>query len=153
MSDYTFLISQIERICDVECSNIRSSFPNFNIPSHKYVQTLSKMKVDLKFDFFKSHTCVDWPADNQFELMTLLFSTHHLKHIWISVFISRDNPLLDTASSLYPIAEFQEREVYDLFGILYRNHSDLRRIFLDDDWQGFPLRKDYHDDFMLARPK
>ena len=56
-----------------------------------------------------------------------------------------------TICSIWRIAEWQEREVFDLFGILYNNHPDLRRIFLEDDWVGFPLRKNYKDNFMLEK--
>jgi NADH-quinone oxidoreductase subunit C len=55
-------------------------------------------------------------------------------------------------SAIWAIAEWQEREVFDMFGVHYRQHPDLRRLLLDDDWQGFPLRKDYQDDFVLSRP-
>jgi NADH-quinone oxidoreductase subunit C len=67
----------------------------------------------------------------------------------VSVFVGREKPVVPSVSSLWMIAEWQEREVYDLFGVLYDNHSDLRRLFLEDDWVGHPLRKDYQDDFML----
>ena len=55
----------------------------------------------------------------------------------------RVNPTVDSIVKLYPAANFQEREVYDMFGIKFNNHPDLRRILCPDDWEGFPLRKDY----------
>ncbi len=57
----------------------------------------------------------------------------------------RVNPEIDSVTSLWQTAEFHEREIFDLFGIRFRNHPDMRRIFLDDDWTGYPLRKDYSD--------
>jgi NADH-quinone oxidoreductase subunit C len=63
--------------------------------------------------------------------------------------VPRDAAVVPSLASVWPIAEWQEREVYDLMGILYADHPDLRRLFLDDDWQGFPLRKDYEDDYIL----
>ena len=63
----------------------------------------------------------------------------------------RENPEIDSLCALWPAAEFHEREAYDLLGIRFRNHPDLRRLFLDSTW-GFPLRKDYKDDInILAR--
>ena len=59
---------------------------------------------------------------------------------------NRENPVLDSISELYKGADFLEREVYDFFGITFKNHPDMRRIFLDDDWVGFPFRKDYKDE-------
>ena len=66
---------------------------------------------------------------------------------------ARDAPVAPTVSRSWPAAEWQEREAYDLMGILYDEHPDLRRLFLEDDWQGFPLRKDYRDPDMLEFPK
>jgi NADH:ubiquinone oxidoreductase subunit C len=72
--------------------------------------------------------------------------------VYVVTSVARDNPLVPTVMDIWPIAEWQEREVYDLFGVLYDGHPDLRRLFLEDDWVGFPLRKDYEDDFMLEPP-
>lgn len=63
----------------------------------------------------------------------------------------KENPVLDTVSDIWRTAEFLEREVYDLVGITFNNHPDLRRIFLDDDWVGHPLRKDYTDNHIIVR--
>jgi len=133
------------------CDKI-STFPTIIIPADSLSEYMTNLFETHKFDMLKSHTCVDWPEEEEFELITLLFSTTSLQHIWVSARVPRTNPVISTISHIWPIAEFQEREVYDLFGILYENHKDLRRLFLDDDWEGFPLRKDFKDDFMLERP-
>jgi NADH-quinone oxidoreductase subunit C len=62
---------------------------------------------------------------------------------------SREKPEIDTVCDIWLTAEFHEREVYDLFGIVFRNHPDLRRIFLDEEWVGYPLRKDYEDPYNM----
>ena len=117
------------------------------------VMTALKEKSEFDFDFLMSHTSVDWLAEKKFELIYLLFSTEHMHQVMITVTIDRDNPVIPTVGDLWRAAEFQERECYDLMGILYDNHPDLRRVFLEDDWVGFPLRKDYKDDFMLEIPE
>ena len=61
----------------------------------------------------------------------------------------RENPAVDTISDLYKSADFHEREVYDMFGIRFNNHPDMRRIFLDENWKGFPCRKDYVDEINI----
>jgi NADH:ubiquinone oxidoreductase subunit C len=61
------------------------------------------------------------------------------------------NPIIPTVSDVWRAAEFYEREIFDLFGIKFENHPNLKRIFLDDDWVGYPLRKDYKDAFTIAR--
>lgn len=88
----------------------------------------------------------------QFELLYCLYSTSQRQRVLLCTRIPVANPVIDSVHTLWRIAEWQEREVYDLFGVLYRGHPDLRRLLLEDDWQGFPLRKDYQDDFMLEGP-
>ncbi len=67
--------------------------------------------------------------------------------------VPRGEPVAPTVSALWPIALWQEREAFDLMGVLYDDHPDLRRLFLEDDWVGYPLRKDYKDDYMLRDPR
>ena len=105
--------------------------------------------AELRFDMLCAHTAVDRLEAGQFELIYQLYSTKFRHYLMLSVLVGRENPVVASVSSVWKIAEWQEREVYDLFGVLYENHSDLRRIFLEDDWEGYPLRKDYKDDFML----
>jgi len=66
-----------------------------------------------------------------------------------TILADKVNPEVVTVSDVWMAAEFYEREVFDLFGIKFTNHPDLRRIFLDDDWVGYPLRKDYKDEFTI----
>jgi len=107
----------------------------------------------LEFVMLLDHTAIDWPEENQFELVYQLYSINNDASVAVHTKISREDPIAPSMSQKWAIAEWQEREVYDLFGILYRDHPDLRRLFLEDDWEGFPLRKDYKDDFMLELPK
>ncbi|MBX7258284.1 MAG: NADH-quinone oxidoreductase subunit C [Candidatus Hydrogenedentes bacterium] len=106
----------------------------------------------LRFDLLLTHTAVDWPERDRFELVYVMYSTEHGHHLIATAEISRSNPVAPTASDIWPIAHWQEREVYDMFGIQYDGHPDLRRLFLEDDWSGYPLRKDYQDEHMLERP-
>lgn len=62
---------------------------------------------------------------------------------------NRENPEIESLSGIWKTADFHEREVFDLFGINFLHHPDLRRIFMDDNWKGFPLRKDYMDENMI----
>ena len=116
------------------------------------IQTL-RDHAELKFDLFVAHTAIDRIEENRFELAYVLSSTVHGHNIFVTAFIDRTNPIAPSMIALWPTAEWQEREAYDLIGILYDNHPDLRRVFLEDDWIGFPLRKDYQDPYMLDLPK
>lgn len=106
----------------------------------------------FQFKMLMDHTCVDWLEEGNFELIYHLYSFDLEKYLIVSVKVPRDKPRLPSVCYLWSVAELQEREVYDLFGIEYLNHPDLRRLFLEDDWVGFPLRKDYKDPFMLELP-
>ena len=100
---------------------------------------------ELLFDYMFCLTGVDWVT----HLMVIyhLNSTVNNHSMVLKVKIAdRENPEVETVSDIWRTAEFHEREVYDLFGIKFKNHPDLRRIFLDEDWEGFPLRKDYKDE-------
>lgn len=106
----------------------------------------------LEFDMLVAHTAVDWLKRDAFELIYELYSTSQKQWVVIGVNLPRANPVSFSVASIWPIAEWQEREIFDLFGIKFAQHPDLRRLFLEDDWVGFPLRKDYQDEFMLERP-
>ena len=128
--------------------------PTLVVPAAQLVAvaTLLRDTPELKFDLLETHTAIDWLAEQRFELVYFLTSLPLGHHLTLSVSVPRDEPVVPTLCQVYPIAEFHEREVYDLMGILYDDHPDLRRLFLEDDWVGFPLRKDYDDDFVLTRP-
>lgn len=129
-----------------------SDCPSVQISVDHLLELMEKLRneSEFTFDMLCSHTVVDRLADGVFELVYHLYSTEKRAHLMVATSVSRNNPVAPTVSSVWSIAEWQEREAYDLFGILYDNHPDLRRVFLEDDWKGFPLRKDYEDDFMLS---
>jgi NADH:ubiquinone oxidoreductase subunit C len=103
----------------------------------------------LAFDFLISLTAVDF-----LEKMTVVYhldstSYRHLLVLKTDV-TGRENLSVDTVSELWPTAIYQEREVYDLFGIRFNGHRDLRRLFMEDDY-GYPLRKDFSDDIKIKK--
>jgi NADH-quinone oxidoreductase subunit C len=107
---------------------------------------------ELSFSMLCDHTAVDWVAENRFELVYQLYSPEHRHYLAVFASLARENPEAPSVSGVWSIAEWQEREVYDMFGIAYSSHPDLRRLLMEDDWQGFPLRKDYKDAYMLETP-
>lgn len=106
----------------------------------------------LKFDMLCCSTAIDWLKDGKIELVYELYSTTHKHYLMVTVLLDRTNAIAPSLCSIWEIAEWQEREMYDLFGIRFTQHPDLRRLLLEDNWQGHPLLKDYVDDFMLERP-
>lgn len=97
----------------------------------------------LEFDYLFCVTAVDWKT--HFTMVYHLTSTRHRQTLVVKVKLDREQPLIRTVSDIWRTAEFHEREAYDLFGIIFADHPDLRRLFMTDDWKGWPLRKDYED--------
>lgn len=133
----------------------KSNVPAVTVPVAKLPVLMRRLREEATyaFDLLLAHTAVDWAAENRFELVYQLYSTVHGHRLMVSTSVDRSDPVVPTVSGIWPIAEWQEREVYDMFGVQYDGHPDLRRVFLEDDWVGFPLRKDYQDDHMLERPQ
>lgn len=95
-------------------------------------------------DFLADLTCSDWPGRTpRFWLAYELFSTTTGDRVRVKVGLSGDDPRAPSITTSFPTADFHEREVYDLFGVVFEGHPDLRRIVLPDDWEGHPLRKDH----------
>jgi NADH-quinone oxidoreductase subunit C len=94
-------------------------------------------------------TCVDHLADSsrdwpeRFEIVYQLRDLESLKQLRVRAFVGGDPPRIDSVHDLFPPANWDERETYDLFGIVFNGHPDLTRILMPDDWVGHPLRRDY----------
>lgn len=98
------------------------------------------------FDFLSSITGLDnGPEKDSFEVVYNLYSIpfDHSLTLKVSLPRSLDKPTIDSVSDIWRTANWQEREIYDMFGIIFKGHPDLRRILLPEDWEGYPLRKDY----------
>ena len=104
---------------------------------------------DLHLDFLFCVTCVDWKT--HLSMVYHLTSTRHRHSIVIKCKLDRVNPKIETVSDIWRTAEFHEREAYELFGVIFLNHPDLRRLLLPDEWNGWPLRKDYEDPINMIK--
>ena len=98
---------------------------------------------ELRFDCLTSQTAVDLPADEKIRVVYHLFSYPHRHQVVLKVDTPRAAPAVPTVEKVWPAANWLERETFDLFGVDFVGHSDLRRIMLPEDWVGHPLRKDY----------
>ena len=114
---------------------------------HETAVQLKKI-AGLSFDYLFCLTGVDYP-----ETIQIVYHLESVKHRHVVVMkvntADRNDPVLDTVSDVWRTAKYHEREVYDLLGVKFNNHTDLRRLFLDDTW-GFPLRKDYKDEVRIV---
>lgn len=114
---------------------------------HETAVQLKKI-TGLSFDYLFCLSGVDYP-----ESIQIVYHLESVKHRHVVVMkvntADRNDPVLDTVSDVWRTAKYHEREVYDLLGVKFNNHTDLRRLFLDDTW-GFPLRKDYKDEVRIV---
>jgi NADH-quinone oxidoreductase subunit C len=96
------------------------------------------------FNFLSDLTCVDWyPSEPRFEVVYHLLSIAKKERVRLKVRLDSGSPVVESLTSVWPGANFFEREVFDLFGIRFTGHPHLRRILMPEDWEGHPLRKDY----------
>ncbi|MBG9377446.1 NADH-quinone oxidoreductase subunit C [Panacibacter sp. DH6] len=102
-----------------------------------------QLRHELVLDFLFCITCVDWKT--HLAMVYHLRSTTTQDTVVVKAKLDRENPQIATVSDIWRTAEFHEREAYDLFGVQFIGHPDLRRLFLTDDYEGFPLRKDFED--------
>ncbi|WOK08969.1 NADH-quinone oxidoreductase subunit C [Imperialibacter roseus] len=125
-------------------------FPEFVVPAEKMHAFAAALKNEpiLKMDYLFCLTAAD--RKDGLHVIYHLTSTEFRHSVLVKVVLpDKENPEVATVSDLWKAAEYYEREVFDLFGIKFTDHPDMRRIFLEDDWVGFPLRKDYKDEFTL----
>lgn len=106
--------------------------------------TLLKDDPACPYNFLSDITCVDWyPAEPRFEVIYHLLSIPNKERVRLKVRLSSSSPAVESLTTVWAGANFFEREVFDLFGIRFTGHPHLRRILMPEDWEGYPLRKDY----------
>ncbi len=108
------------------------------------IRAAAEAVKDAGYNFFEDLTAVDWfPSSPRFQLSYHILSHTHKERIRLRVTLEEESPAVETITPVWPSANFYEREVFDLFGIRFDEHPNLRRIMMPNDWQGYPLRKDY----------
>lgn len=118
--------------------------PTLFIEPARIVEVCDYLKNVQEFVRLSGVTAVDWhPADPRFEVTYLLHSISKNARLRLKCRLPAEAPELDSVTSVWIGANWYEREVFDMFGIKFRNHPDLRRILMPEDWEGNPLRKDY----------
>ena len=105
---------------------------------------LLQAEPGLQFDFLSDISAVDrFPIEPRFEMNYHLLSIPLRQIVRLRVWLPGKEPVVSTVIPVWPTANWHEREIFDLFGIRFEGHPDLHRILMPDDWEGYPLRKDY----------
>jgi NADH-quinone oxidoreductase subunit C len=103
----------------------------------------------LNFDYLFCLTCVDWLK--HLTMVYHLTSTRHRNALVIKSDLDREKPVIHTVADIWRTADFHEREVYEMYGVDFTNHPDLRKLILPDDWVGYPMRKDFEDPINMIK--
>lgn len=123
-----------------------TQLPEVIVPAAKLAELMENLKSDSKtsFNYLISHTAVDFST--HFTLVYHLESVEKRHLLVVKVKLEdRENASIDSLAAIFPTSNYFEREVFDLFGVPYNNHPNLKRLFLEDDY-GYPLRKDFRDE-------
>ena len=130
-------------------ANLEVASPFAVVTADAIVEVAGFCKTDpaLAFDNLMCLSAVDYPkeAPPRMEVVYHLLSYRHAHTFALKVHLPRENPTVPTLEGIWGVANWHEREAYDMFGIVFTGHSDPRRILLPDDWIGHPLRKDWQD--------
>lgn len=148
----------LEDLRDHLCAEFPDLCPQFSVEFgdgvlHVESARLRATCTDLKslgFNWLGMVTAVDF--GDEFELVYRLTAREMHAGIFVKTRVPRASACIESVVDLWPAADWHEREVYDLFGITFEGHPNLRRILLTDDWVGHPLRKDYQDGSVIRRP-
>jgi len=113
------------------------------VARERLVELATYSRDDEKFDWLSDLTAVDWPKREQrFDVVLNMYSFEKNERLRLKVYASADQRV-PSVQGVWATANWEEREVYDMFGVVFEGHPDLKRILLPDEWQGYPLRKDY----------
>lgn len=129
----------------IESFNDKALDPYIVVKPAAVVEVGRFLKEDsaLAFDCLSNMSGVDYLKDNKIQVVLHLYSYTHRHQIVVKVDVPRDTPTMSSLEGLWKAANWQEREIYDLLGVVFTGHPDLRRLLMPEDWIGHPLRKDF----------
>lgn len=140
-------VALIKPVCKNEPVVDETSTPKaIKIASTDLVAVMEKLFHDpsVYFDMLSCVTGIDnGPVASTMEVAYNLYSIPFNHHLMVKVILPCENPVVDSVSHIWKTADWHEREIFDMYGIRFNNHPDLRRILMPADWEGHPLRKDY----------
>jgi NADH-quinone oxidoreductase subunit C len=134
-------------VFDYHADPTRDKDPWFQVAPYEIEAIAEYMKTDseLRLDYLECITGVDYPDDKKIHVVYHVYSYSKRHRAVMKAFLDREDPSMPTLVNVWSSANWQERECFDLLGVLFEGHPDLRRLLLPDDWEGHPLRKDYEE--------
>jgi NADH-quinone oxidoreductase subunit D/NADH-quinone oxidoreductase subunit C/D len=142
-----------ERFPERVIPDSRTGYSGFVVKPENLIEIAQVLRDELGYDYLSSVTGVDYLPENKMEVVYHFYRTTGGDALVIKTQVDRENPLVPSLTPLFPGAEFQEREAWDLLGIRFENHPDLRRILTWEGFYGHPLRKDWKEPFFEEEAK
>lgn len=137
---------------EIRSAEVRRGEACLTIRADRSFEMCRFIKEELGYDYLNCLSGVDWIADGEMEVVYNISSLKQPGKITLRARVPRHEPVIRSVAPLWGTADWHEREAFDLFGIHFENHPDLRRILLPEDWIGHPLTKDYQDERFVAYP-
>lgn len=136
-----------DAVSDLHADPKKDKDPWFVVAPSAIVDVATYLRDDptLAFDFLECLTGTDYPEKQQIHVTLHVYSYARKHRLVMKMLLAREAPTCPTLSFVWPVANWHERECYDLLGVRFEGHPDLRRILLPDDWIGHPLRKDFKE--------
>lgn len=138
-----------ERFADAILGEDLEASPHALLIDKKKIVEVCNFLYASKETYFDQLSCLtgidNGPEESTMEVVYNLYSIPRAHHLMLKVTLDRKKPVIDSVQHIWRTANWHERETYDLLGIQFKNHPDLRRILLPKDWEGYPLRKDYEE--------
>ena len=134
-------------VFDLHADPKKDKDPWFQVAPAAIARVGTRLKDDpeLACNYLECVTGTDYPTDKKIHVTYHVYSLSKKHRVVIKCFCDRESPSLPTVSTIWSTANWQERECFDLLGVTFEGHPDLRRILLPEDWEGYPLRKDYKE--------
>ena len=143
----------IDRFPGQVIPDARPGYQGYVVSADILIDFVKALRDEAGYDYLSSVTGVDYIQDQKLEVVYHLYKTFGGLGFNFKVQVPRQNPVIESLVSLYPGAEFQEREIYDLYGVKFEGHPDLRRILMWEGFAGYPLRKDWKEAFFEEEAK
>jgi len=141
------------RFPEIVIPETRKGYPGYVVKAENLVEVATALRDEMGYDYLSSVTAVDYLAEGKMEVVYHARKTTGGSPLVFRVQVSRDQSTVPSLTSVYPGAEFQEREAYDLFGVHFTGHPDLRRILMWEGFKGYPMRKDWREGYFEEEAK